>query len=163
MHPSVLCTSAHGIYSRLIHTMRCTSSILSDKAQREQNASLQEILPILIAKYTILFVCVCYIKQYSCSRVCAYYDLSYYRIPYLPLQTDLTKQGRLKSVATKPGFWYGCTPLRKHAYSNILEILPPKMKIFQIKNCDIFYISAQNIVCWYSLEPPRQGGSNEYP
>ena len=26
-----------------------------------------------------------------------------------------------------------------------------------------FYISAQNIDCWYSLEPPRRGGSNEYP
>ena len=37
------------------------------------------------------------------------------------------------------------------------------MAIFQIKNSDIFYISAQKIDCGYSLEPPRQGGSNEYP
>ena len=27
----------------------------------------------------------------------------------------------------------------------------------------IFLISAQNINCGYSLEPPRRGGSNEYP
>ena len=27
----------------------------------------------------------------------------------------------------------------------------------------IFLISAQNINGWYSLEPPRRGGSNEYP
>ena len=27
----------------------------------------------------------------------------------------------------------------------------------------IFLISDQNIDCGYSLEPPRQGGSNEYP
>ena len=27
----------------------------------------------------------------------------------------------------------------------------------------IFHISAQNIDCGYSLEPPRQGGSNESP
>ena len=27
----------------------------------------------------------------------------------------------------------------------------------------IFIISAQNIDCGYSLEPPRRGGSNEYP
>ena len=27
----------------------------------------------------------------------------------------------------------------------------------------IFHISAQNIDCGYSLEPPRRGGSNEYP
>ena len=31
------------------------------------------------------------------------------------------------------------------------------------KNYDIFHISAQNIDCGYSLEPPRRGGSNEYP
>ena len=37
------------------------------------------------------------------------------------------------------------------------------MTIFQIKNSDIFRISAQNIDCGYSLEPPRRGGSNEYP
>ena len=30
------------------------------------------------------------------------------------------------------------------------------------KNSDIFHISAQNIDCRYSLEPPRRGGSNEY-
>ena len=53
--------------------------------------------------------------------------------------------------------------LRKHAYSNILKMLPPKTENFQIKNSDIFHISAQNIDCGYSLEPPRRGGSNEYP
>ena len=34
---------------------------------------------------------------------------------------------------------------------------------FQIKILIFFHISAQNIYCWYSLEPPRRGGSNEYP
>ena len=54
--------------------------------------------------------------------------------------------------------------LRKHAYSNILKILPPKNENFLIKKkSDIFHISAQNIDCGYSLEPPRRGGSNEYP
>ena len=38
-----------------------------------------------------------------------------------------------------------------------------KNENFQIKNSDIFYISAQNIDCGYLLEPPRRGGSNEYP
>ena len=37
------------------------------------------------------------------------------------------------------------------------------MKIFQIKKSDISHVSAQNIDCGYSLEPPRRGGSNEYP
>ena len=53
--------------------------------------------------------------------------------------------------------------LQKHAYSNTLKILPPKNENFQIKNSDIFHISAQNIDCGYSLEPPQRGGSNEYP
>ena len=67
--------------------------------------------------------------------------------------------------------------LRKYAYSNTLKMLPPKNENFQIKNSDIFHISAQNIDCGYSLEPPRcskhrlwdsleppqRGGSNEYP
>ena len=38
-----------------------------------------------------------------------------------------------------------------------------KNENFQIKNSDIFLISAQNIDCGYSLEPPHRGGSNEYP
>ena len=42
----------------------------------------------------------------------------------------------------------------KHAYLNILEILPPKNENFQIKKSDIFQISAQNIDCGYLLEPP---------
>ena len=37
------------------------------------------------------------------------------------------------------------------------------MKIFRLKKSDIFNISAQSIDCWYSLEPPRRGGYNEYP
>ena len=53
--------------------------------------------------------------------------------------------------------------LRKQAYLNILKILPRNNENFQLKNSDIFNISAQNIDCGYSLEPPRRGGSNEYP
>ena len=53
--------------------------------------------------------------------------------------------------------------IRKHAYSNIQKFSPPKTENFQIKNIGIFYISARNIDCGYSLEPPRRGGSNEYP
>ena len=38
-----------------------------------------------------------------------------------------------------------------------------KVKLFRKIISDIFHISAQNIDCGYSLEPPRRGGSNEYP
>ena len=59
------------------------------------------------------------------------------------------------------GSWFS---LQIHAYSNILRILPPKKnENYQMKNSDIFHIPAQNIDCGYSLEPPRRGGSNEYP
>ena len=45
----------------------------------------------------------------------------------------------------------------------MLKILQPKKGKFQMKNSDIFHSSAKNIDCWYSLEPPWQGGSNKYP
>ena len=61
------------------------------------------------------------------------------------------------------GFQDNIFQLRKHAYSNILKILLPKNENFQLKHSDIFHISAQNIDCGYSLEPPRRGGSNGYP
>ena len=55
---------------------------------------------------------------------------------------------------------------------SITKICPCKKLIFcevvkienlQSKNVDIFLIFAQNINCGFTLEPPRQGGSNEYP
>ena len=39
----------------------------------------------------------------------------------------------------------------------------PKLKNFRQKKSDIFHISAQNIDCGDSLEPPRRGSSNEFP
>ena len=47
--------------------------------------------------------------------------------------------------------------------TRILKFHHQKNENFQIKNSDIFHISAQNIDCGYSLEPPQRGGSNEYP
>ena len=38
-----------------------------------------------------------------------------------------------------------------------------KIKIFSRKKLDIFLTFAQNIDCGYTFEPPRRGGSNEYP
>ena len=38
-----------------------------------------------------------------------------------------------------------------------------KIENFQQKNIENFLIFAQNIDCGYTLEPPRRGGSNEYP
>ena len=48
-------------------------------------------------------------------------------------------------------------------FKYILKISPPKTENFQIKVLIFFHISAQNVDCGYSIEPPRRGGSNEYP
>ena len=54
--------------------------------------------------------------------------------------------------------------ITKTAYSNLLKILQSKTDIFQIKKKFWYFsISSQNIDYGYSLEPPRRGGSNEYP
>ena len=49
---------------------------------------------------------------------------------------------------------YNFEPLKPHIYVVKLGLTGVYI---------IFLISAQNIDCGYSLEPPRQGGSNEYP
>ena len=55
-------------------------------------------------------------------------------------------------VITKT-YQYNFGPLKPHCY--IVKLGLTGVYI-------IFLISAQNIDCGYSLEPPRQGGSNEY-
>ena len=58
---------------------------------------------------------------------------------------------------------YENMPIQIHTQNVYRKFHPKKTENFQIKNSDIFHISAQNIDCGYSLEPPRRGGSNEYP
>ena len=43
-----------------------------------------------------------------------------------------------------------------------IKFSPPKTENFQIKTLIFFHISALNIDCGYSLEPPRKGGSIEH-
>ena len=57
--------------------------------------------------------------------------------------------------------FHGITKTRLFKY--IENFTTKEKENFQIKNSDIFHYSAQNIDCGYSLEPPRRGGSNEYP
>ena len=57
-----------------------------------------------------------------------------------------------------------CSPSRKYAYI-ILTPLKPHFYTIQLGFTGvwiIFLISAQKHRLWYSLEPPRRGGSNEY-
>ena len=65
------------------------------------------------------------------------------------LLMSLLWDARLKWVKQHYLFAFkSCVALRKHAYSNTLKILPPKMAIFQIKNSDSFHISAQKHRLW---------------
>ena len=54
-------------------------------------------------------------------------------------------------------------PITKTQLFKYIENFTTKNWKFSDKNSDIFHFSAQNIDCGYSLEPPRRGGSNEYP
>ena len=49
---------------------------------------------------------------------------------------------------------YNIDPLKPHFYVVELGFIGVYI---------IFLISAQNTYCGYSLEPPRRGGSSEYP
>ena len=58
-----------------------------------------------------------------------------------------------------------CFASQKHAY---IFLTPLKLHLYTVKLGFIWVyivslISAQNINCGYSLEPPRRGGSNEFP
>ena len=62
-----------------------------------------------------------------------------------------------------PSGFRGDLSLRKHAHMIYSNFFRSKIDNFQRKKFDIFLIFAQNIDCGYTLEPPRRGGSNEYP
>ena len=52
------------------------------------------------------------------------------------------------------------------AYLYNVDLLKPHFNIVKLGFTgvyNIFLISAPNVDCGYSLEPPRRGGSNEYP
>ena len=56
-----------------------------------------------------------------------------------------------------------CNITRTSLFKYTENFTTKKNESFQMKNSKIFHNSAQNIDCGYSLEPPRRGGSNEYP
>ena len=49
------------------------------------------------------------------------------------------------------------------AHATNRDFLASKIENFQLKIFEYFLIFAKNINCGYKLEPPRRGGSNEYP
>ena len=71
----------------------------------------------------------------------------------LLLENDIVKHSKLYSLLITKTRLFKC-----------IENFTSKIRKFSDKKKLIFFlISAQNIDCGYSLEPPRRGGSNEYP
>ena len=58
---------------------------------------------------------------------------------------------------------YSIDTITKTILFKYTENLTSKNWKFSDKKSDSLYIFAQNIDCGYTLEPPRWGGSNEYP
>ena len=69
-----------------------------------------------------------------------------------PKKTQVSLRTQISLFITKPRLF------------KYIEKFTSKIRKFSDKkNSNIFHIPAQNIDCGYSLEPPRRGGSNEYP
>ena len=77
-----------------------------------------------------------------------------------PNAFKLNNRTAYTSQSTHPKIWqhYENTPIQIYCKS-----YHQKDEYFQIKILIFFHISALNIDYGYSLEPPRRGGSNEYP
>ena len=81
-------------------------------------------------------------------------------IPNVALKLNLAKmhvrfisQSRADVLHIRKTYLYNFDPLKPHFY--IVKLGFTGVYI-------IFFISAQKIDYWYSLEPPHRGGSNEY-
>ena len=66
-------------------------------------------------------------------------------------------------VCWEGAFNVGDLITKTRLFKYIENLASKNWKFSDKKNSDIFHIAAQNIDCGYSLEPPRRGGSNEYP
>ena len=53
--------------------------------------------------------------------------------------------------------------MKTRLFKYIENFTTEKWKFSDKSFFDIFHISAHDIDCGYSLEPPRRGGSNKYP
>ena len=90
------------------------------------------------------------------STFCAHWDTFY--IGLLPKEGTLANREDQDKMLQKATSHYETYPFK---YTE--NFTTKENENFQIKDSGIFHISAQNIDCGYSLEPPRRGGSNEYP
>ena len=91
----------------------------------------------------------CFCRDWACilSPIGSFQIIRHCKIPCISCTDIFTK------LITKT-YLYNFDPLKPHFYIVILGFTGVYI---------IFLISTGNIDCGYSLEPPRRGGSNEYP
>ena len=77
-----------------------------------------------------------------------------YQVYYFPLSLVMWRTPLSHVQSITKTYLYNFDPLKPYFY--IVNLGFTGVYI-------IFLISATNINCGYSLEPPRRGGSNEYP
>ena len=78
------------------------------------------------------------------------------------MNKDNLQQSKCIGTATRELLLCLCGVITKTRLFNYIDNFTFKTWKISDKS-DLFRISAQNIDCGYSLEPPRRGGSNEYP
>ena len=98
---------------------------------------------------------------YNCIRAASYENLPFRHVRPTKIQTSLRIRAVwsksvvcVKKIRITKTYLYNFDPREPHFY--IVKLGFTGVYI-------IFLISAQNIDCGYSLEPPLRGGSNEYP
>ena len=106
--------------------------------QEYKNYQSLKVLIFLVVKFSI----------YSNRRVFIMHSICY------PTTRKNTTEMTLLVYNITKTYLYNFDPLKPHFY--IVKLGFTGVYI-------IFLISAQNIDCGYSIEPPRWGGSNEYP
>ena len=77
-----------------------------------------------------------------------------------PESNEHTHKNKIAEVSKTYNIWLNI--MKTHLFKYIENFTSKNWKFSDTKT-DIFHISAQNIDCGYSLEPPRRGGSNKYP
>ena len=81
----------------------------------------------------------------------------------MPLGYTVTYQQKMIHNVKERTFWHVRPTITETQLFKYIENFTSKNWNVLNKKTDIFQISALNIDCGYSLEPPRRGGSNEYP
>ena len=94
-----------------------------------------------------------FIKSFLDTKISIFEEYGAFKLQWLELSMSTTSFQGSKYVQA-------FTKTRLFKY---IENFTTKNWKFWDKNCNSFHIFAPNIDYGYSLEPPRQGGSNEYP